>query len=91
MSDKNNKCLSFVTQQKKELTEAEKNLIKENKTVWGCDICQNVCQMNKNSALTEIRGFINSYRNEYIENEDIKNRAYAWRGEKVIKRNIKLL
>ena len=91
LSDKNNKCLSLITQQKKELNEAEKILIKNNKTVWGCDICQNVCQMNKNSALTEIRGFINSYRNEYKENEDIKNRAYAWRGEKVIKRNIKLL
>ena len=91
LSDKNNKCLSAITQQKKELTEAEIKLIKENNTVWGCDICQNVCPMNKNSALSEIEGFINSYRDKYIENEDITNRAYAWRGEKVIKRNINLL
>lgn len=91
LRDKNNKCLSAITQQKAKLTEGEENLIKENKSVWGCDICQNVCPMNKNSALTNIDGFINSYRNEYKENEDIKNRAYAWRGERVIKRNFKIL
>lgn len=91
LKDKNNKCLSAITQQKKELTEEEVNLMRKNNTVWGCDICQNVCPMNKNSALTEIEGFVKSYRDEYKENEDITNRAYAWRGEKVIKRNLNLL
>ena len=47
--------------------------------------------MNKNAEATKIKEFIESYRNEYKENEDIKNRAYAWRGEKVILRNAKIV
>ena len=91
LKDKNLKCLSDITQKKAELSEEEIALIRENKSVWGCDICQNVCPMNKNSSLTPIKDFINSYRNEFKEDEDFKNRAYTWRGEKVIKRNLKIM
>ncbi|MBQ4131796.1 MAG: epoxyqueuosine reductase [Clostridia bacterium] len=91
LSDKNNKCLSAITQQKGELSQKEIALIKQNKSVWGCDICQNLCPMNKNSSLTPIKAFINSYRNEFKEDEDFKNRAYTWRGENVIKRNLKIM
>ena len=91
ISDKNNKCLSAITQQKGELNQKEIALIRQNKSVWGCDICQNLCPMNKNSSLTPIKAFINSYRNEFKEDEDFKNRAYTWRGENVIKRNLKIM
>jgi epoxyqueuosine reductase QueG len=91
LKDKNLKCLSDITQQKREPSEEEKKLIIQNKSVWGCDICQNVCPMNKNSRLTPIKDFINSYRNEFKEDENFENRAYTWRGEKVIKRNLKLM
>ena len=91
LGDKNNKCLSAITQQKKSLTYDEEKLIKKSECIWGCDICQEVCPMNKNKEFTEIKEFINSYRDEYDENEDIKNRAYEWRGQKVIKRNFDIL
>ena len=91
LGDKNNKCLSAITQQKKSLTYDEEKLIKKSGCIWGCDICQEVCPMNKNKEFTEIKEFINSYRDEYDENEDIKNRAYEWRGQKVIKRNFDIL
>ena len=91
LSDKNIKCLSSVTQQKGELTDEEKLLVKKGGSIWGCDICQNICPMNKFAEATKIKEFIESYRIEYIENEDIKNRAYAWRGEKVILRNAKIV
>ena len=83
-------CLSAVTQQKKPLTEEQQRLIKAHKTVWGCDICQNVCPHNKNADKTDITEFLSGYRNEYKTGEDISGRAYEWRGARVIERNAEL-
>ncbi len=80
-------CLSAITQKKGELTEKETEIMKSLGTVWGCDICSDVCPMNKDKALTYIPEFINGYKEEYVLGEDISGRAYEWRGEKVIKRN----
>ncbi len=91
LKDKNKKCLSSITQQKADLSDEEKTLIKKTSIIWGCDICQDICPMNKNSAITNIKGFVDTYKNKYEENEDIKNRAFAWRGEKVIKRNHEII
>ena len=81
------KCLSAVTQKKKELTEEEISLIKNNGTVWGCDICAEACPMNKEKELTHIKEFTDSYRNSYSPDEDPTNRPYIWRGKNVIDRN----
>ena len=87
--DKSN-CLSNISQ-KKQVTEQELKILKENGILWGCDICQNACPMNRNSKTTENKDFINGYRDSYTVGEDITDRPYAWRGEKVIIRNAKNL
>lgn len=84
-------CLSEISQKKRELTEMERNALKENNILWGCDICADVCPMNKNVLIKPLPDFILEYRERYVPNEEISGRAYAWRGEKVILRNWKIL
>lgn len=84
-------CLSDITQKKGELEADEKTLIARYGTVWGCDICQDVCPMNRGVQATKIKEFINGFRPRYIPGEDIVGRAYEWRGEKVIMRNAEII
>lgn len=84
---KKDECLSGVSQKKGELTAAETRLLKENRIVWGCDICAECCPLNKNAEITYIPEFIEGYRDRYTPGEDISGRAYEWRGEKAVKRN----
>ncbi len=84
------RCLSALTQKKGVLTAEEEKKITDSGCIWGCDICQNVCPHNKNAENTQNADFISGYRNRYKSGEDISGRAFAWRGEKVIKRNAEL-
>ena len=83
-------CLSEITQKKGELSEKEKEFMIQCGCVWGCDICQDVCPMNKNAATTEIHEFISAPIPYVREGCALDNRAYEWRGRKVIERNISL-
>ncbi|MBE6820171.1 MAG: epoxyqueuosine reductase [Ruminococcaceae bacterium] len=83
-------CLSEITQKKGILTEEEAKLMKECGCVWGCDICQDICPMNKNAATTPIEEFIFSPIPFVDEGCTLENRAYEWRGRKTIERNISL-
>lgn len=86
------KCLSSITQKKGELTFDEEELIKKSGCVWGCDICQNVCPMNKNIKTTPIPEFYKNAKPNY-ENESDYNekRAFSWRKAEVINRNLEIL
>ena len=84
-------CLSAVNQQKNGLTKAQEAQIKASGLCWGCDVCSEVCPMNKNTQTTYIPEFINGYRECYSPTEDPKDRAYNWRGPGVIKRNYNLI
>lgn len=88
-----NQCISHISQKKGELTSSELELFSKTDLVWGCDVCQEVCPHNRNVKLTNIPDFFENRRPFVtMENfrEDFKERAYSWRGEKVIERNLKL-
>lgn len=80
-------CLSGVTQKKGGLSAEEAAALKKNRLLWGCDICAEVCPLNKNADTTRIPAFLSGYRPRYTKGEDITGRAYEWRGEKCILRN----
>jgi epoxyqueuosine reductase len=84
-------CLSAVTQKKKDLTESEHRLIKESGIAWGCDICQIVCPMNINIPKTPINFFRENLIPTIENGCDITDRAYQWRGDDCINRNIKII
>ncbi len=80
-------CLSDITQRKGELSEDNIKKIKESGCIWGCDICQDVCPMNKGIAHTPVKEFYETAISAFKSGDSIENRAYAWRGKKVIERN----
>lgn len=94
-----NKCVSYLTQKKGELSDEEREIIKMSGYIWGCDICQTVCPYNYAIKCTNIQEFLKS--EPYIENitEDMtnaqfkslyKDKAYSWRGKAVLIRNMKI-
>ncbi len=93
------KCASYITQKKGELSEKEKEIIKKSASAWGCDICQRVCPMNKNALKTTLPPFTQNLTTK-LEKEDISARefkrkysekAFSWRGKAVIDRNLSIL
>ncbi len=86
----NTLCLSAITQKKQNLNDKELQIFLSNDYLWGCDICAEVCPLNKDKKTTYIEEFILGYRDFYEKGEDISGRAYEWRGEKVILRNFDL-
>ena len=87
-------CRSFITQKKGELSLWEQEEIIKGGLIWGCDICNDVCPMNKNCKITPIPEFIQSAI-PFLDKENIlallKTRAYNYRGEKTILRNYNLI
>lgn len=96
------KCKSYITQKKGDLELEEIEILKKNQLVWGCDICQNVCPHNENIEETPIEKFktnliYNLDRREISQishrefEKKYKDRAFAWRGKKILKRNCEIL
>lgn len=90
-------CLSYISQKKRK-TEDDRELLKSNKIVWGCDICQLVCPYNDNAKISPIPYFANT-RNGNIDinfinslnDEEFNKYAFSYRGKAVIKENIEYI
>lgn len=96
--EKRERCLSALTQSKKEPDAATLEIMKKQGTVWGCDACQLVCPYNEAPEETPIEWF----RRDLIlaptedglasmSEEEFRMRAFSWRGRSVIDRNIKAM
>ena len=89
------RCVSSVNQTKK-ITPEMQEAIKASHYKWGCDICQDVCPHNQNIPQTPIEFFKQQLRDtltpddidEMVRDGSFSQRAYAWRGENTIKRNL---
>ena len=86
----------------KEKTDEEKEKMRKNKTIFGCDVCQNVCPHNQDVEISNIEEFttnlITSLSEEEINsisNKEFKrrynDRAFSWRGRNIIKRNMDII
>ena len=85
------RCLSDITQRKGELTDEMQQLIHNSGCAWGCDVCQNVCPMNADAKSNPLKEFLLGAELKARLTGDISDRAYAWRGRKVISRNLEIL
>ncbi len=86
-------CLSAVTQKKGTLTPEEARLLREAGTAWGCDRCQEVCPLNNNARIDPHPCFGGRYEPVLTREslEDLRGKAYGWRGKKVPLRNLSLI
>lgn len=91
-----NRCLSFLTQKKGELSFEESVLIN---SLYGCDICQNVCPYNKSAMVSSGKDFLLKEVPIYeavdiltLSNKNFQKKygmiAGSWRGVKVLRRNL---
>lgn len=96
------KCFSAVTQ-KKRLTKGDEGAVAGAEYVWGCDICQLVCPVTaraKNAGTLEtplsyfkqklIKTLDEDTLSELCRSGEFSRRAFAWRGEAVVGRNLQL-
>lgn len=85
------RCLSYLSQKKGELDEDTKQKMIENNCAWGCDVCQKSCPMNKSKKITPIKEFFMTANPIVNEGDPVEGRAFSWRGQKTIDRNIGII
>jgi len=85
------KCLSFITQRKGALSPKEQSLMRRVGTAWGCDLCQEACPRNRGVKVEPLPEFLIEPIAQVTEETPLAGRAWAWRGEEVLRRNIRCI
>ncbi|MBQ3077960.1 MAG: DUF1730 domain-containing protein [Clostridia bacterium] len=96
------RCLSALTQARR-LTEAQEALLRPalaaGAAVWGCDVCQTVCPVNRGLGTTALPEFLQG-RRATLRAEELAglsdrafrrvfaDRAFSWRGVLPLRRNL---
>jgi epoxyqueuosine reductase len=86
------KCISHITQQKQPLSPGSAEVLRQTGLVWGCDLCQEACPRNLRAATEPFAPFAQDTHPK-LDTDTIKlpNRAYSWRGEAILRRNLDIL
>ena len=102
LTDDMSRCLSSLTQKRGELTDGACLQLRQHPLVWGCDTCQQVCPYTarakaNGTIYTDIPFFyeqpiptLTLSVLDGMSDEQFSERAYAWRGRTVIRRNLLL-
>lgn len=93
------KCLSAITQKRGSLQREEQTAVRRGGLIWGCDICQTCCPLNKAPAppLPELAPKIFRLTEEDVAlgdttfREQFKEYAFTWRGVQPLRRNLEIL
>ena len=88
------RCRSQITQKKGELTSWEAEQVRLGGFAWGCDRCTDACPVNRDAALSRVPEFYENVVSR-LTAENVgrlcAQKAYGWRGENVLLRNLALL
>lgn len=93
------RCLSDLTQQRSDFSQAEAERFEKSRLIWGCDRCQEVCPHNRGIPLTPLAEFGTDLipRLTLEEIAPLSERgfrrvyreyAFSWKGKKPLLRNL---
>ncbi|MDD2363070.1 MAG: DUF1730 domain-containing protein [Oscillospiraceae bacterium] len=85
-------CASRISQLKGELKPVQTAIFHKSGMVWGCDRCQEACPLNAGAKIQPHPCFGKAFAPDLTRDtlNDLENKAYAWRGIDVLKRNLDL-